>query len=109
VKGENPEDCHYLTPTVRAGQVIAIRRRVALTFLTKSNINHGGGLCTMDTRGVLWTIYVIVAGMAMVLTYREQIRNGHRILADRAAGILACAAWPLVFPLVYVAARGRRV
>jgi hypothetical protein len=80
---------------------------VALTFLTQCNINHGGGLCTMDIWDVLWTVYVIVAGTAMILTWREQIRNGHRIVADRAAGLAACAAWPLVFPLVYVAARGR--
>jgi hypothetical protein len=62
----------------------------------------------MDIWDVLWTIYVIVAGTAMILTYREQIRNRHRILADRAAGLLACAAWPLVFPLVYMVARARR-
>lgn len=63
----------------------------------------------MDIWNVLWTIYGIVAGTAMILTYREQIRNGHRILAYRAAGFLACTAWPLVFPLVYMATRTRGV
>ena len=58
---------------------------------------------------VLWTIYVIVAGTAMILTYREQLRNGHRILIYRAAGLLACTAWPLVFALVYMSARTRGV
>ena len=63
----------------------------------------------MDIWDVLWAVYVIVAGTAMILTYREQIRNGHRILVYRAAGLLACTAWPLVFPLVYMAARTRGV
>ena len=56
---------------------------------------------------VLWTFYVIVAGTAMILTYREQLRNGHLVLVYRVAGLLACTAWPLVFPLVYMAARTR--
>ena len=38
----------------------------------------------MDIWDVLWTIYVIVAGTAMILTYREQIKTGHRILVYRA-------------------------
>ena len=63
----------------------------------------------MDIWDVLWAVYVIVAGTAMILTYREQIQNGHRILVYRAAGLLACTAWPLVFPLVYMAARTRGV
>ena len=63
----------------------------------------------MDIWDVLWTIYVIVAGTAMILTYREQIKTGHRILAYRVAGLVACTVWPLVFPLVYMAARTRGV
>ncbi len=62
----------------------------------------------MDIWDVLLAVYLAVAGSALLLTWREQIRNGHRILAWRAAGLLACVAWPLVFPLVYAAARGRR-
>jgi len=61
----------------------------------------------MDLWTVLWTIYAIVAGLSMILTCREQLQKGHRILAYRAAGLLACAAWPLVFPLVFLAAQSR--
>ena len=63
----------------------------------------------MDLWTVLWTIYAIVAGLSMILTYREQLRNGHRILAYRAAGLLACSAWPLVFPIIFLAAQSRGV
>lgn len=57
---------------------------------------------------VLWTIYLIVAGPAVILTYREQIRNGHRILAYRVVGLMACIVWPLVFPIIFLSAQSRR-
>ena len=63
----------------------------------------------MDFWTFFWTIYAIVAGLSMNLTYREQLQKGHRILAYRAAGLLACAAWPLVFPLVLLSAQSRGV
>lgn len=61
----------------------------------------------MDIWDWLWAIYFIVAGLAMIMTYREQIRNGHRILVYRVMGFMACAAWPLSFPLVALAGRLR--
>lgn len=53
----------------------------------------------------LWTIYAVVAGAAMIMTYREQRRTGNRSLVLRAAGLVACAAWPAVVPLVFAAAQ----
>lgn len=51
--------------------------------------------------------YVILAGLAMIMTYREQCRTGHRNLLLRTAGMVACVAWPAVFALIFVAAQRR--
>lgn len=59
----------------------------------------------MDVWDVLLAVYLVVLVPALTLTWREQIRNGHRVLAYRAAGLLVCAVWPLVFPMIALAAR----
>lgn len=58
----------------------------------------------MDVWDIVWAVYGIVAGLSIMATYREQLRNGHRVVLQRAAGLLACVAWPVIFPVVFVAA-----
>lgn len=61
----------------------------------------------MDIGQVLLTIYLIVMVPALTLTLREQLRHGHLTAAERIAGLLACAAWPLTFPAIALSARLR--
>lgn len=50
-------------------------------------------------------LYLLVAGASMVMTYREQRLKGIDHPLPRLLGFLACAAWPVVFVVVFVIAQ----
>ncbi len=54
---------------------------------------------------ILLAVYLVVLVPALALTWREQIRNGLKAPGQRAAGLLACIVWPLVFPMIALEAR----
>lgn len=53
---------------------------------------------------ILLFLYLLVAGLSMVMTRREQHQKGIDHPVPRLLGFLACAAWPVVFAVVLVIA-----
>lgn len=52
-------------------------------------------------------LYAIIAGLAIMMTLREQRKTGGRPLAQMIVGVLACLVWP-VTALVVLATIHRR-
>lgn len=50
-------------------------------------------------------IYLLVTLPAMFMTWRELRSSGKTDFSRNATGYLACTVWPVVFPLVFLAAQ----
>ena len=52
-------------------------------------------------------VYVLITAVALVLTWREQLRTKRRSPLMNAVGLLACTIWPLVLAVFLVVMRKR--
>jgi uncharacterized membrane protein len=59
----------------------------------------------MDLFAVLWTLYALIALLALALTVRERMRERLTAPATAVLGVLACIFWPVAATGLWVAAR----
>ncbi len=53
------------------------------------------------------SVYIVIAAVALMMTRREQLGQGHGRLLPRLAGCVACVLWPLAFTVILIEAQRR--
>ena len=59
----------------------------------------------MDVWQLVVVVYILITAVALIMSWREQVRTGRRSPLMNALGILACTLWPLALAVFLVAIR----
>ena len=62
----------------------------------------------MDFWTLFWGLYVLSAGFAIIMSYREQKKNGPKTPVFLMTGYVCCIVWPIVAAIIVILQRLHR-